>query len=304
MNMVAGATGLLGMEICRPLAAAGRPVRGLVRRTSGPAKRTVLEQLGVEIVEGDLQDPVSLGAACDDIEAVINTVTTTISRQPHDSIRATDLEGHKALISMARRAGVRHFVYISVNSALPAVGELLEAKRTVEAFLRASGMIYTILCPGPFMEVWLGPFGGFDFAGGWVRVAASGEGKQSWIALADVARCAVASLDTPAARDTTIDLGGPDWLSPNEVIRLAENLSGRRFSVEHLPLAVLQDQLASAADEYERTAVGLALFLAEGERSPFDIQPVLNVFPEPLTPVRAYVRQALAIPDARQAVPL
>ena len=62
MNLVVGATGLLGSEICRLLAAEDKPVRALVRPTSDQIKVTQLERLNVEIARGDLKDRSSLDA--------------------------------------------------------------------------------------------------------------------------------------------------------------------------------------------------------------------------------------------------
>ena len=52
MNLVVGATGMLGSEICRRLTAAGKPVRALVRATSDQAKVDKLKGHGVELVQG------------------------------------------------------------------------------------------------------------------------------------------------------------------------------------------------------------------------------------------------------------
>jgi uncharacterized protein YbjT (DUF2867 family) len=59
MILVVGATGLVGSDVCRRLAARGRPVRALVRATSDPAKVDALRALGVEVAHGDLHDPAS-----------------------------------------------------------------------------------------------------------------------------------------------------------------------------------------------------------------------------------------------------
>jgi len=64
MTLVVGATGLLGLEICRRLASAGKSFRAMVRKTSDPAKRELLRQLGAELVEADLKDRQSLDRAC------------------------------------------------------------------------------------------------------------------------------------------------------------------------------------------------------------------------------------------------
>ena len=73
MNLVVGATGMLGSEICRQLAAAGKPVRALVRATSDPAKVEKLVAHGAEIFEGDVREPASLAVACQGASAVIST---------------------------------------------------------------------------------------------------------------------------------------------------------------------------------------------------------------------------------------
>lgn len=57
MILVVGSTGFLGSEICRRLAAAGKPVRGLVRSTSSPDKVDRLKAMGVQTVLGELRDP-------------------------------------------------------------------------------------------------------------------------------------------------------------------------------------------------------------------------------------------------------
>jgi len=113
MNLVVGATGLLGSEICRALAAEGKPVRALVRTTSDQSRVAQLESLGVEIAVGDLKDPSSLDAACRGASTVISTASATISRQEGDSIQTVDLEGQLSLINAANAAGISQFVLIS-----------------------------------------------------------------------------------------------------------------------------------------------------------------------------------------------
>ena len=117
MNLVVGATGLLGGEICRLLVAGGKPVRALVRATSDQNKVAQLENPGLEIVRGDLKDRSSLDAACQGVSAVISTASATLSRQEGDSIQTVDLEGQLNLIDAARVANVSQFVLISFPHA-------------------------------------------------------------------------------------------------------------------------------------------------------------------------------------------
>ena len=59
MNLITGATGLLGSHIAEQLVAAGQPVRALVRPSSDTS---FLDSLGVEKALGDVTQPDSLDA--------------------------------------------------------------------------------------------------------------------------------------------------------------------------------------------------------------------------------------------------
>src|SRR2546422_127605 len=157
MNLVIGATGLLGGEICRQLRQAGKPVRALTRATADPVKVEQLKRSGATLVQGDLKDRASLDAACRGVATVITTASTTFSRQAGDSIQTVDLEGQVRLVDAAKAAGVSRFVYVSYSHQINVDCPLTTAKRSVEAHLQQSGMTFTILAPSVFMEVWLSP---------------------------------------------------------------------------------------------------------------------------------------------------
>jgi len=288
MNLVVGSTGLLGGEICRVLAAAGKPVRGLVRSTSDPAKVQTIRGLGAETVLGDLKDNPSLVAACRDVSAVISTVSSTLSRQEGDTIESVDREGQLALIDAAKAAGVERFVLISfpnMNVEFP----LQSAKRDVEQHLKESGMTYTILQPSFFMEVWLGPALGFDIANATAQIYGSGKNKVSWISYQDVARFAVAALDNPAAKNAVIELGGPDALSPLEVVKIFEELRGEAFKIQHVSEEQLRAQKEGATDSLQESFAGLMLCCAQG--NVIDMREVLERFPMQFGSVREYAQK-------------
>src|SRR5450631_944133 len=98
MILVVGATGLLGTEICLRLAKQGEKVRALVRTTSSPEKMASLEKCGVELCVGDLKDAGSLSGACNGVNAVISTASSTLSRQAGDSIESVDDHGQLNLV--------------------------------------------------------------------------------------------------------------------------------------------------------------------------------------------------------------
>src|SRR3989475_12162499 len=220
MNLVIGATGLLGGEIWRHLRQAGKPVRALTRATSDPLKVEQLKRSGATLVQGDLKERASLDAACRGAATVITTASTTSSRQAVDSIQTVDQEGQLQLVDAAKAAGVSRFVYVSYSHNIDVDCPLTTAKRAVEAHLQRSGMTYTILAPSVFMEVWLSPALGFDPTNAQVRIYGAGRNPISWISLGDVARFAVLSGAHLSTRNATLELGGPTALGPLDVVRL------------------------------------------------------------------------------------
>ena len=154
----------------------------------------------------------------------------------------TDQDGALKLIAAAKEVGVQQFIYTSFTMDLDF--PLRTAKRAAEASLRASGMTFTILQPTYFTEVWLSPAVGFDFANRKASLYGAGQNPISWISYLDVAQFAAASVGNQAAKNATLALGGPQAISPLEVVKLFEKAGGKPFEVTLVPVEALQGQLA------------------------------------------------------------
>jgi NADH dehydrogenase len=291
-TLVIGATGLVGLEVCRRLRESAAAVRALVRTTADAHKRTELERLGVELAQGDLKDPASLARACAGVQSVISTASSTLARQSGDSIETVDRRGQLAVVDAARAAGVEHFVYVSFRDNPAIRYPLTEAKREVEEALKKSGMAYTILQASYFMEVWLTPSLGFDAANRNVRIYGDGTQTVSWISYKDVAHAAAAAVSEPAARNQVVALGGPQALSPLEVVRMFEAAGAGAIVTEHVPAAALQAQMNAATDPMEKTFAGLMLQYAGGDA----IDPAASgrLFPFRRTSVRDFISAQLS----------
>src|SRR5215218_6726776 len=289
MVLVAGSTGFLGREICRRLRSRGIAVRALVRSSSDAAVVAELQALGANTVVGDVKDRGSLDAACRGVDAVVSTVTR--SRATGDSLESADHQGQLNLVDAAHRAGVSRFVFVSFSGGILGEDALTIGKRAVEQRVRESGMTFAVLRPTYFMEVWLGPHLGFDAANATARIYGSGENPISFIALRDVAEFAVRALESPAAEDAVIELGGPEALSPHQVIRVFEEVGGRPFTVEYVPESALEAALAAATDSLQRAFASLSLGYARGDAIPMD--ETLRQFPVALRSVREYARDVI-----------
>ena len=293
MNLVVGSTGLLGLEVCRQLRQRGQPVRAMVRDTSNPGKVAVLRAIGAEIVVGDLRDARSLARACAGVQCVISTATALGSFSAENTFLNAD-GGHKDLFAAARGAGVGQVIFVSVSSGLNADCELIAMKRVNEQHLIKSDLPYTIIRPSAFMEIWLSPALGFDVANARAQVIGNGDAPLSYVSYIDIAQFCVAAIGNPAARDVAIDIGGPDAVSPLEVVDIFEKLTGRRFAVTHVPLEGLQAQHLAAANPLEKTFAALMLEVARGDV--VRMQEPLQRFPGiTLKSVEEFARQSVPL---------
>jgi NADH dehydrogenase len=218
----------------------------------------------VELVSGDLKEPESVSAACKGASAVISTASSTLSRQPGDSIATVDLQGQLDLVRTARDCGTEHFTFVSIPRSPVRESPLTRAKYRVEAELADSGIPYTILAANYFMEVWLSPALGFDYQSREAVVFGDGRQLISWVSYRDVAEFAVRCAENSAAHNRILEIGGPEDLSPLEVVQVFESSAGGRFDVEHVPEEALLAQLEQAADPLAETFCKLQLEYVHG----------------------------------------
>ncbi len=108
---VTGATGFVGSHVARALAAQGATLRLLVRSSSRLGN---IEGISAETVTGDLRHPEPLGAALAGCDALMHVAADyrLWVRDPQQ-MYAANVEGTRALLSLARKAGIRRVVYTS-----------------------------------------------------------------------------------------------------------------------------------------------------------------------------------------------
>ncbi len=114
MNLVTGATGLLGSHIVEKLLERGEPVRALVRPTSDTR---YLDEWGVEKILGDVTDAPSLPAAMKDVHTVYNVAAKVGDWGAWRDFVAVSIEGTRNALNAARGAGVKRFLHVSSISA-------------------------------------------------------------------------------------------------------------------------------------------------------------------------------------------
>ena len=286
MILMVGATGILGVEVCLRLSQRQTAVRALARQTADPARLKALRDAGVEIAWGDLKDPDSLARACQGVDVVISTASSTLSRQSGDSIETVDRLGQLALIDAARQSGVQHFTFVSIPGNRVRESPLTRAKAEAERALVGSGMPYTILAANYFMEIWLSPVLGFDYPQRKAVLFGDGCAPISWVSYFDVAEFAARSHTVSGARNRILEVGGPQDLSPLDVVQIFERVSGSTFERQFVPEEVLVAQMNQTADPLSESFAKLQLEYAHG--CVMDSSPALALMPMELATVEKY----------------
>jgi uncharacterized protein YbjT (DUF2867 family) len=279
MILVVGSTGSLGMSVSLKLAAAGKPVSGLVRDLSS-TKARILGAAGVSLIKGDLKTPASLASAALGADTIVCTASSTFSRAEGDSIETVDRLGVQSLIAAAESAGVRNFIFVSFASD-GMTYPLARAKQQAERRLRESKFNWTILQPACFCETWLSPKVGFDIENGHVRMYGTGTKPVNYIALDDVAKAVVGAIDNPAASHRVFRIGGSS-ASQMDAVHLVEELTGKPLTIERMSIPEIMEKRSSAKDPLEISFLGLFEQVARGFPAESDWRSTLGVEPQTL----------------------
>ena len=293
MILVAGASGELGRAICRKLIERGGMVYGMVRPSSPASAVEALAAMGVNLVQADLRDRESLREACSGCDAVVSSLTAM--GRPGEDIEKVDRDGQLALVAAAAEEGVERFVYVSFSGVIGKDDPLTLAKRAVERTLKHSGMTWTVLRPSYFMESWFSPALGFDVAAGKARIYGSGREPISWVTRDDVAAFAAEAVDSEEARNATIEIGGPEAISPLDAVALFESVTGHAIEVEIVGEESLRSRVAAAKDPQERSLAALMLAYARGNAVP--MEDVAQRFGLESTSLRTWAEQRFGAGD-------
>lgn len=243
---VAGGTGFVGKAIVSELSGRGHRVVVLSHRSPVGIVGSV------EVRRADATRPETLPAALAGVDAVV--ISLAFRNSPIEAPRRgqtfeqVDAAGTEALVAAAAAANVPRIVYISGAGAAPdAPRHWFRAKWRAEEAVRGSGIAYTIFRPswiyGPGDHS-LNRFLGFSR---WLPfIPQIGNGRQRLVPVFvdDVAALVADALASPAAENATLEVGGPETLTMDEIIRAALRVLGRRRPILHTPVLLMKSLTA------------------------------------------------------------
>ncbi len=257
--LITGVTGNQGGAVAQALQGTGFHLRGLTRTPDGERAAAVARR-GVDVVKGDLDDEATLRRALAGAWGVFGVQTASEA-----GVEREEAQG-KRLATLAREAGVEHFVYTSVGSAHKRTGiPHFDNKWRIEETVRALRFpSYVILRPVFFMENLLAPF---SLQGSTLAWALGAGTKLQMIAVDDIGWFgARAFTDATALNRREIDLAGDVRTLPEAAEILTEAL-GRPIVFAQTPIEqVRQDSKEMAAMLQWFDRVGYSADIAGLER--------------------------------------
>ncbi|MBL8797479.1 MAG: NAD-dependent epimerase/dehydratase family protein [Planctomycetia bacterium] len=108
--LITGATGFVGSHLAEAFRGRGHAVVALARDGSETA---FLEQLGVTLQRGDLNDREAVARAVQDVEVVVHCAAKVGDWGPIEAYRAVNVEGLRNLLEACRGIPLRRFVHLS-----------------------------------------------------------------------------------------------------------------------------------------------------------------------------------------------
>jgi uncharacterized protein YbjT (DUF2867 family) len=214
--LITGAAGLNGTAAVHEFARHGEPVRALVRNRA--QARELDEMPIVELVEGDMLLPATLGPALDGVDRVLLISST--------GPRMADTQC--TFIDAAKTAGVGHVVKFSgLNAAVDSAFRFTRKHGEIERHLEGSGLAWTHLRPSQFMQVYFREVqtivnqDAFYLPMGRERLAP--------VDVADIAKVARLLMREGGHDDQSYDMTGPEALTMAEIAQRISDAVGRRI---------------------------------------------------------------------------
>lgn len=257
--LITGVTGQQGGAVAKALDGAGFHLRGLTRSPNSE-RAAALASRGIEVVKGDLNDETSLRSALSGVWGVFG-----VQNAGDAGVEGEEEQG-KRLATLAREAGVEHYVYTSVGSADKHTGvPHFDNKSRIEETVRTLGFpSHVILRPVFFMENLLAPF---SLQGSTLAWAIAPGTKLQMIAVDDIGSFgARAFTDAAGLNGREIDIAGDDRTMAEAAEILTKNL-GRPITFVQTPIEQVRqysEDMALMFEWFERT--GYSVDIAGLER--------------------------------------
>lgn len=215
MIAVTGASGKLGQLVIENLVKLTPPSK-IIALVRDPGKAQALAQRGVQVRKADYEQAEPWPAALQGVEKLLLISSSEVGRREAQ---------HRQVISAAKKAGVQHLAYTSILRADTSPLMLAQEHLATEEFIRESGLAFTLLRNGWYLENHtenLGPALQYG-----VINAAAQNGRFSSASRADFAEAAAKVLVGSGHANKIYELAGDQAFTLSELAAEVSGQSGK-----------------------------------------------------------------------------
>jgi len=254
--VVVGASGNIGFKTAKSFLEKKWETKILVRPdTKGGDKINELKKLGAETVEGDAANVESLVKAFKGVDVVVSTVS------------GGGFAIQENILNAVKQAGVKRFVpsEFGVDITRPDVTKiaLFGPKLGLRQAIEKSGVEYTYIITGFFLDATFWDWIGFDWPKGEIKVLGDGNAKISLTHTDDFTRLLPEILSNPKSKNATVNIVG-DTITWNHAIESFEKATGKTFKKTPFPVTDIKKIIDSDPNPWNTIVPQLQLVLATG----------------------------------------
>lgn len=237
--LVTGAAGQLGKLVLDALLASGKVAPAdIIAASRDATKLAAYAAKGVQTRAADFDDPASLEKAFAGADRIL-IISTDALGQP-----GKRLQQHLNAVAAAKKAGAKHILYTSMPNPETSVIPFAPDHLGTETAIKQTGIPYTILRNGWYMENLFMALPRAIKTGQWFSSA--GAGRLAHIARSDVAEAAAAALLSGSTESRTYTLTGTGLHSTDEIAALVASTTGKKLEVVHISDEALAGGLKGA----------------------------------------------------------
>ncbi|MCW2502767.1 MAG: NAD(P)-dependent oxidoreductase [Actinomycetia bacterium] len=244
MIAVTGASGHFGQLAVEALLARGVPAGEIAAVARTPEKIAGLAKRGVRVRKADYTDPGSLDAAFTGVDTLLFVSGSEVGQR---------IGQHTNVVNAAARAGIRRIAYTSIVNGERNHSLLAREHLATEAVIRESGIPYTFLRNGWYLENYTAQLPGYLERG--VITGSADDGRISAATRADYAEAAVAVVTGDGHDNTAYELGGDEAFTMTELAALITEITGTHVEYHDLPVAEYTKVLVAAGLPEQAAAV-------------------------------------------------
>jgi len=186
-----------------------------------------------------VRDPASLVRAMAGVETVVSAVQG-LTGSGGNSPESVDNNGNASLFDAAAAHGAAVVLMSVVGASADSPMELFRMKHAAEQRLRASRIPWTIVRATAFLETWITLLEQTASRSGRPLVFGRGDNPINFVSATDVAALLERAATDASTRGATLEIGGPENLSLNQLAAAIQNAAGRVAPPRHVPRAALR----------------------------------------------------------------